>query len=198
MVSRSLLAVDAMNDFIETYKMSENLVDTILSFHELNEDKSLEGICGHNEIDKNVKDSMDFAINPKHAEEPISTYMNEVHKCIELYASKYNLLKQLCTFGITESIGIQKYPIGGGYKELHTERIGHLDKSIKRVLVFMTYLNDVDDGGTEFVYQNRIVKAEKCKTLIFPSDWTHAHKGQISSTKEKIIITGWYSHIWDW
>jgi hypothetical protein len=58
----------------------------------------------------------------------------------------------------------------------------------------MTYLNDVDDGGTEFYYQKTIIKAEKGLTLIWPADWTYTHKGQISNTKEKTIITGWISY----
>ena len=61
----------------------------------------------------------------------------------------------------------------------------------------MTYLNDLDAGGTTFPYQKRTLKAQKGKTVIFPSDWTHTHVGQISETQEKTIVTGWYSYIWD-
>ena len=56
----------------------------------------------------------------------------------------------------------------------------------------MTYLNDVEDGGTDFLYQNIQTKAEKGLTLIWPSIFTHTHKGIISPTKEKQIVTGWY------
>ena len=55
----------------------------------------------------------------------------------------------------------------------------------------MTYLNDVEDGGTEFLNQKCEVKARKNLTLIWPADWTHTHRGVISQTKEKTIITGW-------
>jgi hypothetical protein len=54
----------------------------------------------------------------------------------------------------------------------------------------MTYLNDVKDGGTFFKYQNFKAPAKKGLTLIWPSDWTHTHKGEISKTKEKFIVTG--------
>ena len=58
----------------------------------------------------------------------------------------------------------------------------------------MTYLNDVEDKGeTEFVLQNLKVKAEKGKTLIWPADWTHTHRGIISPTQEKYIVTGWFN-----
>ena len=78
------------------------------------------------------------------------------------------------------------------------ERDGSFNSTIKRCLVFMTYLNDVEKGGTFFPYQQRLVKAIKGKTLIFPSDWTHTHVGQISETQEKTIVTGWYSYMWDY
>ena len=59
----------------------------------------------------------------------------------------------------------------------------------------MTYLNTVPDGGTEFVYQNKVIQAVKSKTLIWPADWTHTHRSQISSTTEKYIITGWINTV---
>ena len=58
----------------------------------------------------------------------------------------------------------------------------------------MTYLNDVDDGGeTEFLYQDVKTKAVKGKTVIFPVEWTHTHRGIPSPTQDKYIITGWFS-----
>ncbi len=57
----------------------------------------------------------------------------------------------------------------------------------------MTFLNDVDDGGTEFKYQNLTIPAKKGLTLIWPAPWTHTHRGQVSNTKTKYIITGWYN-----
>ena len=77
-----------------------------------------------------------------------------------------------------------------GFKIEHFERNGHNDHTIKRCLVFMTYLNDLDLGGTIFPYQNRTVKAQKGKTVIFPADWTHTHVGQISETKKKLLMVG--------
>ena len=58
----------------------------------------------------------------------------------------------------------------------------------------MTYLNDVRDGGeTEFFHQNLRVAARRGLTLIWPADWTHTHRGIVSPTEEKIIVTGWFS-----
>ena len=55
----------------------------------------------------------------------------------------------------------------------------------------MPYLNDVPDGGTHFKYQELTAPAKKGLTLIWPTDFTHTHKGQITDKHEKYIITGW-------
>ena len=67
--------------------------------------------------------------------------------------------------------------------------------TIKRCFVFMTYLNDVKNGGTEFKYQKCITPAKKGLTLIWPTDWMYMHKSQVSLVDEKYIITGWYSFL---
>ena len=94
-------------------------------------------------------------------------------------------------FDIDEVYNIQHYEKGEGFYSYHCERMSQMPPQILRSLVFMTYLNDVEDGGTEFLYQKCEVKARKGLTLIWPADWTHTHKGIISQTKEKTIITGW-------
>ena len=55
----------------------------------------------------------------------------------------------------------------------------------------MTYLNTISNAGTHFKYQNLTTPAEKGLTLIWPTDFSHTHKGQISKRYEKYIITGW-------
>ena len=101
------------------------------------------------------------------------------------------MVNEIQRFTIKEFIYIQKYPPGGGFKKWHFEEPGHL----KRCLVFMTFLNDMtDEGGTEFLYQDLKVEPKKGLTLIWPSYWTHTHRGVISKTQEKYIVTGWYSN----
>ena len=57
----------------------------------------------------------------------------------------------------------------------------------------MTYLNDVTDGGgTEWYHQEYQSNAKKGLSLIWPADFTHVHKGIVSPTQEKYIVTGWF------
>jgi hypothetical protein len=119
-------------------------------------------------------------------------YLDSLEKIIDLYVDKFNFCNATESWGITELINIQYYPPGGGFKVYHSERNGKLS-TINRHLVFMTYLNDVNDQGeTEFFYQQLKVKPQKGLTLIWPVDWTHTHRGIPSPTEEKIITTGWY------
>ena len=79
------------------------------------------------------------------------------------------------------------------YVKEYPER-GAKGRNMERVLVFMTYLNNVENGGTHFKYQDITTPAIKGLTVIWPPDWTHTHKGQISDDK-KMIATGWFTLI---
>ena len=67
--------------------------------------------------------------------------------------------------------------------------------TVKRLLVYMTYLNTVKKGGhTEFLYQKLKIKPEKGLTLIWPADFTHTHRGNVVEEGDKYIATGWYCY----
>ncbi len=87
---------------------------------------------------------------------------------------------------------IQKYKPGEGFAGWHFE---NSYGNGNRVLAWMIYLNDVKDGGTEFKYQNHTERAELGKILIWPGDWTFTHRGQVSYSETKYIVTGWYEKI---
>jgi len=82
----------------------------------------------------------------------------------------------------------QMYEPGGGYKVWHCDAQGVM---IHRVFVYILYLNDLSDGGTEFKHQNVRVKAEKGKVLMFPANFCYIHRSEVSHTSKKYIMTGW-------
>ena len=90
---------------------------------------------------------------------------------------------------ISELFNIQRYNPGEGYSVWHWER-SDVRNTRDRHLVWMTYLSDNPDGGTEWHLQNKYVSAEYGKTVIWPAEWTHTHRGRVCDT-EKTIITGW-------
>ena len=145
-------------------------------------------------IAKEVKDSEELEIHPHNSETPFKEYRDYLQKSLEKYLEKYTMLNKVSHFNITVGYNIQYYKKGGGFKLYHCER-GALEHC-SRQLVFMTYLNDIEEGGgTEFYYQKIITPAKKGLTLLWPTDWTHTHRGQVSNTEEKYIITGWFNYV---
>jgi len=142
-------------------------------------------------IDKTVKDSLDLIICPKQYSPLLNNYRENLQDCLEQYLIKYPESNKLARFNVNDHYNIQYYKPNGGFKKWHSERGSLLDTN--RVLVFMTFLNNVPGGGTMFKYQKLTVPAKKGLTLIWPTDFTHTHKGEISKTHEKYIITGWFT-----
>jgi len=109
------------------------------------------------------------------------------------YAKKYSYLNELKRHSIID-MKVQKTDIGEGYHSWHCESAGLMSRH--RLLAFMIYLNDVDEGGeTEFLYQHKRIKAETGKLLIWPSQFTHTHRGNMPLSNKKYILTGWIEYI---
>lgn len=180
------------NSFIGGWIIPESITDKLLELYNENLDKTLDGVIADQKVDKNVKDSKDLSIDPYYFEPPMNEYRTYLQECLEQYLKIYPDSNDVQPFNILSNINIQHYSVGGGFKEYHFENDGSFDKGARN-LVFMTYLNTVEDGGTQFYYQDITVPAIKGLTVIWPSYWTHTHKGVISKTQEKTIITGWYS-----
>ena len=102
---------------------------------------------------------------------------------------KHSIKKMLKNIDLT-GFNIQKYSQGDHFAELHSERTSF--NTLHRLFAWMTYLNDVDDGGqTNFSHYGIKIKPEIGKTLIWPAEWTHAHTGEILKSGTKYIVTGW-------
>jgi len=160
-------------------------------------DKWKTGLIGNNKgeyhSDKKTKESLEYIIEyDNFKEEQISNYRIQLQLVLNNYLKKYKYANNVPKFNVFENFKFQYYKKNQGFKIWHHEKTSF--RHSKRFLAFMTYLNDVDDGGTEFLYQKITSPSKKGLTLIWPADWTHTHKGQISKTKEKSIITGWFSY----
>jgi hypothetical protein len=92
-------------------------------------------------------------------------------------------------------VNIQKYDQGvGGYPAWHSENYPEEGRfeALHRVLLYMVYLNDVDEGGeTEFFYQKLKIKPKKGTLVIAPAAWTHTHRGNTPVSGDKYIATSW-------
>tara|TARA_B100000214_G_scaffold298742_1_gene228798 strand:- start:68 stop:643 length:576 start_codon:yes stop_codon:yes gene_type:complete len=181
--------------FIGGWFMPENIIDEINDYFDSMKHKLKPGTQGRKKINKDVKESLDLGVDFNDYEPPFLEYRKSNQHILDNYLNVFKRANENDAFGIKENINIQHYPVGGGFKIWHHENKGSLPIGRDRHLTFMTYLNDVDDGGTEFLYQKITIPAKKGLTIVWPTQWTHTHRGQISHTKEKRIITGWYNFI---
>jgi hypothetical protein len=110
-------------------------------------------------------------------------------KCYPLYEEQFAPLKDSGHHS-SYSFKMQKTNLREGYHIWHYES-GNRQIS-NRLLTWMVYLNDVEEGGeTEFLYQSMRVKPKQGTLLIWPAAFTHTHRGNPPLSNEKYIVTGW-------
>lgn len=92
-------------------------------------------------------------------------------------------------------IQAQKYQQGkGNYNYWHCEVFPEKNsvEALHRTLLFMFYLNDVEEGGsTDFYYQERSIKPKQGRMVIAPGYFTHTHRGCTPVSNDKYILTSW-------
>jgi hypothetical protein len=183
------------NSFIGAYYIDESICDEIIKFFKNNWDKSGPGLFnvnGKGIIDKLTKESVELGISHENFNTPFGEYRNALQKCLETYVNKYSEACSCAHYNVNTFYNLQYYPPGGGYKKWHHESSSK--DTAYRKLVFMTYLNTVPKAGTDFKYQDLTTPCKKGLTVIWPAEFTHTHRGVISKTKEKYIITGWFTY----
>lgn len=184
--------------FVRAYKLPDELCDNIIDiYNNAPEEYKKPGVVtksGKVTASDEFKKSTDLVVSAeKEVDSPVlGAYFKYVQHCFEDYMREFGILNTEIPLGIKEGTSIQYYKPGEGYYQWHYER-AFVSPACDRVAVFMTYLNDVEDGGTDFLFQKFTTTAKKGLTVIWPADWTHTHKGQISEKEEKYIITGWIS-----
>ena len=184
--------INSQYDFVQGYYMNDlSICDYLINLHKTT--KTVDGFSG-NRINKNKKDSTDLVLKPQETKfyQELNQYFQEQENALNVYKKKDEYSNtNISEWRIDDDFNVQKYKPSQGYHAWHCER-NSLSNS-NRHLVWMTYLNDVKQGGeTEFYYQKLKVKPEKGLTLFFPSDWTFTHKGHTTIDEDKYIITGWY------
>ncbi len=174
-----------------------SICDDLINYFEASPDK-YQGMIGRYDyqdvIDNQSKKSTDLSLNDDNSS-LVRCYQSLLQEVVDCYRKKYIFCDLTEKWSLSD-IGIQRYYPGEGFYQWHCERNTGFSPAVLRHLTFMTYLNDVNDQGeTEFFYQELKVKPEKGLTLIWPTDWTHTHRGITSPSQTKYIITGWYSFV---
>ena len=182
------------NSFIGGSYIPEDVCDQIIDFWDKNESLQVPGIVGNSGAisnDDKVKKCTQMNVQPFPRE--LSLYELHLQETLNNYIKKYKWSDFVNTYQVIEKLSIQHYKPGEGFYKWHTENTGY-SYNLNRHLVFMTYLNDVENAGTEFYYFPDLnIQAKKGLTLIWPAGWTHTHRGVISDIDEKHIITVWFN-----
>ena len=185
-----------MDKFIYETKFPKDVCDGIIDYY--NNDETFQKhpgqISNRQDTTKSDKDSIDLSIPMQYADfdDRLDAYFRLLHQTFVSYFQKFEQSRLPCK--ISDIFNIQWYPKGGGYKIWHFERTNN-KHALRRHLVWMTYLTDNPNGGTEFYFQDLYIPAEKGKTIIWPAEWMYTHKSRVDKMQEKMIITGWMEFI---
>ena len=178
-------------NFIGFYenKFPDRLCNTLIDvFNQFENEKSI------NIVRRNTLTRSDSSFNLLH----FMDGNNISIKCNELvidsffqYSNNYPALQDCSIYN--PELKLQKTIPGGGFHNWHYENgyyTNDLDKN--RLLAWMVYLNDDYEGGeTEFNYLSKRVKPKKGTLLMWPTGFTHTHRGGMVISGNKYILNGW-------
>nr|QMP82892.1 MAG: hypothetical protein [Caudoviricetes sp.] len=97
--------------------------------------------------------------------------------------------------------GLEEMRIKRYYPNNYDEFDFHVDaddaESSKRMISYLFYLNDVEEGGeTTFgVNEEWRIKPKQGNLLMFPPIWTHPHRGRKPISGPKYILTTYINYI---
>ena len=194
-----------MTDFIyrKENALSPSFCRSLIELFEIDKERQHRGVIRRNgkivPADDH-KTSTDISFNPSDLQDerwgkPLQQIINTVEIARQDWIAQYYMgLDHVDPFEINFTFNMQRFLPGEGYHKFHCERASW--GAQERLGVWMIYLNDVHDRGwTEFFYQQHYEVPRVGKIVCWPSDWTHTHRGIISATEVKYIITGWFTFV---
>lgn len=156
-----------------------------------------QGVTGGG-VDINVKNSIDLMpdMNVEEWKDIEDLFHEKISLMLDLYVTHLSNAGLLTSFKNdsthlvpphTENMmdtgyQIQRTSPGKGY-------IWHNDAARYRLLTFILYLNDVEEGWTQF-YTGDQISPSLGRGVIFPATWTYYHQGY-PPKQTKYIMTGW-------
>ena len=196
-----------MKDFIyqNPNSLSKEECQNIIEIFEEHRDFHYEGVVSQGKngsINKNIKFTNDLEImkhfiKTENGREIISLLTNELNNNINDYYSQLDPNNEIFHFNIVHknksfyTFLYQKYIKNFGKFTYHNDF--HIDEKNNkyRILNYLWYLNDVEEGGETEFFGSYKIKPEAGKMIIFPADWMFPHSGKMPISNDKHIITGW-------
>jgi hypothetical protein len=200
-----------MHTFIyeNDYSIPDMLCDEIIYKYEQNKHLHYEGMTLGG-VQTKIKDTKDYLI-PKCTHENDEWYKIERFLYKELkhnfekykdfinnniqYKSEYNYNSSYKLLDYEHHIDhfmIQKYTKGIGKYIYHHDFLNDIKNKRHRIVTFLWYLNDVEEGGETEFWGTYKIKPKRGKLIFFPSSWCFPHRGNMPLSSDKYIITGWF------
>ena len=112
-----------------------------------------------------------------------------MHDILQSYKKSYPEINKTKDSWMMDKIRFKQFDPGKFYGGWHSE---HSMKNSTRILCVIFYLSD-HNCGTEF-YNGEVVLSKKGRALIFPTSWTHTHRGQPCLDNKKRYIMNSYAN----
>ena len=132
--------------------------------------------------------SNDDAYDLTSSDKLVRSFLPSIKRYVDNYLQDYSLLGE--SNFLLYDVKAKRIPVAGGFHKWHYENASH--ESATRRFVVQAYLNTIKEGGeTEFLYQNKRIKAVQGTLLIWPAGYTHVHRGNPPIGQDKYILTSW-------
>ena len=116
-------------------------------------------------------------------------YEDKINKVLNSYKNKFEEINKTSSLWCLGDLRFKHFKPGHSFNKWHSE---HCLTYPNRVLSLQIYLSE-HDCGTEF-YNGKVIKSKIGRVTIFPSYFTHTHRGQVCpDKKDRYIITGYYN-----
>lgn len=115
----------------------------------------------------------------------------QIGQCVVEYIKSFQIIKPAPIQ--VDQIDFMKYEKDEGFYGQHIDAGSRALQH--RVLSFVLYLNDVDEGGeTDFPLQRRRVKPQAGKLSIFPSSFCFVHGSTVAVSGPKYVLVAFSSY----
>ena len=198
-----------MKDFIyiKENSIDDKVCDDIIKLFEKYPEHQFEGYIGHSSnqtiitnINKTIKDTTDMnilkLIHIAEWNEISNILIDSLEKNINIYMS---LMKEKFSIDLNAQFGkksfysllIHKYKKKEGKFLYHNDSFCDKKYGKYRILNYLWYLNDVDEGGETEFFGFYKIKPKKGNLVFFPSDWLFPHSGKVPISNDKYVVSGW-------
>ena len=189
--------------YIKENVLSKEICNKIIKLFEEDTTNQYAGRVAGGIMQKDIKNTIDynrpFCDDNKHwgkivpllkyeTAHHLQEYLNIIEKHIQTADNTF----QNYTDKIYELLDIallHKYEKGEGVYSTHTDDT--IREGLERRMVFLFYLNDVEEGGETIVLKTHKIKPEAGKLLVFPASWAFPHKGCVPLSNDKYVVSIW-------